>query len=86
MDDDFFPPCDPELDDTLRWVSVLEELHFPLSRDEPFFTASLLSSESDDDIFKVNLDAIFMTQYKYVRLCRRAGPFCESQNTVVELI
>ena len=61
IDDDFFPPCDPELDDALRWVSVLEELHFPLSRDEPFFTASLLSSESDDDIFKVNLDTIFMT-------------------------
>ena len=60
-DDAFFPPCDLEPDDTLRWESVLEEIPFPLPRDEPFFTASLLSSESDDDMFEVNLGRIYMT-------------------------
>ena len=60
-DGDFFFPRDLELEDILPGEDVLEDRRFPRSRDEPLFTASLLSSESEKDIVEVKINTMLMT-------------------------
>ena len=60
-DGDFFFPRDLELEDILPGEDVLEDRRFPRSRDEPLFTASLLSSESEKDIVEVKINTVLMT-------------------------
>ena len=60
-DGDFFFPRDLELEDILLGEDVFEDRRFPRSRDEPLFTASLLSSESKKDIVEVKVTTMLMT-------------------------